>query len=84
MRNSEVMKALKAAFTGYERNSNAALLELLYDDFTFEMSDSLPYAGPTSDARNSSASGGRSQRSGPISATMHMRSSTRETPSSFR
>ena len=38
MRNSEVMKALKAAFTGYERNSNAALLELLSDDFTFEMS----------------------------------------------
>ena len=45
MRNSEVMKALKAAFTGYERNSNAALLELLSDDFTFEMSDSLPYGG---------------------------------------
>jgi hypothetical protein len=45
MRDSEVMKALKAAFTGYERNSNAALLELLSDDFTFEMSDSLPYGG---------------------------------------
>jgi ketosteroid isomerase-like protein len=45
MRNNEVMKALRAAFTGYERNNNAALLELLSDDFTFEMSDSLPYGG---------------------------------------
>src|SRR5258708_13902139 len=45
MQDSEVLKALEAAFTGYERNNNAALLELLSDDFTFEMSDSLPYGG---------------------------------------
>jgi hypothetical protein len=45
MKNKDVLKALEAAFTGYERNNNAALLELLSDDFTFEMSDSLPYGG---------------------------------------
>lgn len=45
MPNAEVMKALEAAFTGYERNDKAPLLELLSDDFTFEMSDSLPYGG---------------------------------------
>jgi uncharacterized protein len=45
MQNREVLKALEAAFAGYERNNNAALLELLSDDFTFEMSDSLPYGG---------------------------------------
>ena len=45
MRNEEVLNALRAAFTGYEQNDNAALLDLLSDDFTFEMSDSLPYGG---------------------------------------
>jgi len=45
MSNSEILKALKAAFTGYEHNNNSALLGVLSDDFTFEMSDSLPYGG---------------------------------------
>jgi ketosteroid isomerase-like protein len=45
MKNKDVLKALEAAFTGYERNNNAALLELLSNEFTFEMSDSLPYGG---------------------------------------
>ncbi|MBO4225750.1 nuclear transport factor 2 family protein [Bradyrhizobium neotropicale] len=45
MSNKEVIEALRAAFTGYERNNNTALLEMLSDDFTFEMSDSLPYWG---------------------------------------
>ena len=39
MKNKDVVKALEAAFTGYERNNNAALLDLLSDDFTFEMSE---------------------------------------------
>jgi ketosteroid isomerase-like protein len=45
MKNKDVLKALEAAFTGYERNDKSALLDLLSDDFTFEMSDSLPYGG---------------------------------------
>ena len=45
MQNKEVLEALKSAFTGYEQNNNAALLGLLSDEFTFEMSDSLPYGG---------------------------------------
>jgi ketosteroid isomerase-like protein len=45
MQNAKVIRALEAAFTGYERNDKAPLLDLLSDDFTFEMSDSLPYGG---------------------------------------
>ena len=45
MSNQKLLAALEAAFTGYEKNSSALLLELLADDFTFEMSDSLPYGG---------------------------------------
>ena len=84
MKNKDVLKALEAAFTGYERNNNAALLELLSDDFTFEMPDSLPYGGPTSAGPNSSDSGRRSQKNGPISVTMRTRSSMRATRWSCR
>jgi uncharacterized protein len=45
MSNQKLLTALKAAFTGYEKNNSAQLLELLSDDFTFEMSDSVPYGG---------------------------------------
>jgi ketosteroid isomerase-like protein len=45
MSNQRLLEALKAVFTGYEKNNSAQLLELLSDDFTFEMSDSLPYGG---------------------------------------
>jgi uncharacterized protein len=45
MSNQKLLTALKAAFTGYENNDSTRLLELLSDDFTFEMSDSLPYGG---------------------------------------
>jgi uncharacterized protein len=45
MSNQKLLAALKAAFTGYEKNNSARLLELLSDDFTFEMSDSVPYGG---------------------------------------
>jgi hypothetical protein len=38
MSNRELLAALEAAFTGYEKNNSAALLELLSDEFTFEMS----------------------------------------------
>jgi uncharacterized protein len=42
---TELLGALTAAFTGYEKNDRSALVALLADDFTFEMSDSLPYGG---------------------------------------
>src|SRR5258708_19759622 len=45
MSNQKLLTALKAAFTGHEKNNRAQLLELLSDDFTFEMSDSVPYGG---------------------------------------
>ena len=45
MSNQKLLAALEAAFTGYEKNNSALLLELLADDFTFEFSDSLPYGG---------------------------------------
>jgi ketosteroid isomerase-like protein len=45
MSNRKLLAALEAAFTGYEKNNSAALLELLSDEFTFEMSDSVPYGG---------------------------------------
>jgi ketosteroid isomerase-like protein len=45
MSNQKLVAALEAAFTGYEKNNRALLLELLPDDFVFEMSDSLPYGG---------------------------------------
>ena len=45
MQKTKVLKALEEAFTGFERNNTASLLALLSDDFTFEMSDSLPYGG---------------------------------------
>jgi uncharacterized protein len=45
MSNQKLLAALEEAFTGYEKNNSAGLLELLSDDFTFEMSDSLPYGG---------------------------------------
>jgi ketosteroid isomerase-like protein len=45
MSNQKLLVALKAAFSGYEKNNSAQLLDLLSDDFTFEMSDSLPYGG---------------------------------------
>jgi hypothetical protein len=45
MSNQILLATLKAAFTGYEKNNRAQLLELLSDDFIFEMSDSVPYGG---------------------------------------
>ena len=45
MSNQKLMAALEAAFTGYDKNNRALLLELLSEDFVFEMSDSLPYGG---------------------------------------
>jgi hypothetical protein len=68
VKNKDVLKAPEAAFTGYERNNNAALLELLSNEFTFEMSDSLPY--------------GRIYVGGTV--TMRARSSMRATPWSCR
>jgi hypothetical protein len=84
MKNKDVLKALEAAFTGYERNNNAALLELLSDDFTFEMSDSLPYGGTYVGRPNSSDFGRRSRKIGPIFVTMRERSSMRATLWSYR
>jgi ketosteroid isomerase-like protein len=43
--NTEIVAALKTAFTGYEHNDRGPLVALLAEDFTFEMSDSLPYGG---------------------------------------
>ena len=45
MSNTEIVAALEAAFTGYDSNDRGPLTALLADDFTFEMSDSLPYGG---------------------------------------
>lgn len=45
MSNDEIVAALRTAFTGYEHNDRGPLITLLADDFTFEMSDSLPYGG---------------------------------------
>ncbi|WP_422733090.1 nuclear transport factor 2 family protein [Micromonospora sp. WMMD558] len=45
MPNDEIVAALRTAFIGYERNDRGPLIALLADDFTFEMSDSLPYGG---------------------------------------
>src|SRR5260370_22354657 len=41
----EIVAALKTAFAGYESNDRGPLTALLADDFTFEMSDSMPYGG---------------------------------------
>lgn len=43
--NEEIAAVLKARFTGYEHDDNSPLVALLSKDFTFEMSDSLPYGG---------------------------------------
>jgi len=45
MDNQQIVAAVRQAFTGYEKNDRATLVELLADDFTFEMSDSMPYGG---------------------------------------
>jgi fermentation-respiration switch protein FrsA (DUF1100 family)/ketosteroid isomerase-like protein len=45
MSNTEIVAALKTAFAGYESNDRGPLTALLSDDFTFEMSDSMPYGG---------------------------------------
>jgi ketosteroid isomerase-like protein len=45
MSNTEIVAALKTAFTGYDSNDRGPLTALLADDFTFEMSDSMPYGG---------------------------------------
>ena len=45
MSNTEIVAALKTAFSGYDSNDRGPLTALLTDDFTFEMSDSLPYGG---------------------------------------
>ena len=43
MSNQRLLPAPEAAFTGSEKNSRAQLFELLPDEFTFAMSDSMPY-----------------------------------------
>ncbi|MER5221015.1 nuclear transport factor 2 family protein [Streptomyces flaveus] len=45
MSDHRVVEALRAAFAGLEHNDRSRLVELLADDFHFEMSDSLPYGG---------------------------------------
>ncbi|AEA22408.1 nuclear transport factor 2 family protein [Pseudonocardia benzenivorans] len=45
MSDEKVVAALRAAFTGYEKNDFGPMIGLLADDFRFEMSDSLPYGG---------------------------------------
>ena len=45
MSNTETVAALKTAFAGYENNDRGPLTALLADDFTFEMSDSVPCGG---------------------------------------
>lgn len=45
MNNDKLIQALTSAFTGYETNDKSALIALLPDGFTFEMSDSVPYGG---------------------------------------
>ena len=45
MSNQRLLQAPEAAFTGYETNSRAQVFELLSNEFTFEMSDSMPYGG---------------------------------------
>ncbi|WP_351234243.1 nuclear transport factor 2 family protein [Streptomyces sp. NPDC002133] len=45
MHNDSIVAAVTTAFTGYEHNDRGPLIALLSDDFTFEMSDSLPYGG---------------------------------------
>ena len=45
MSNTEIVAALKTAFTGYDSNDRGPLTAFLADDFTFEMSDSMPYGG---------------------------------------
>lgn len=41
----ELVEAVRAAFTGYRRNDYTLLVEAMHPEFTFEMSDSLPYGG---------------------------------------
>jgi hypothetical protein len=84
MSNQKLLAALEAAFTGYEKNSSALLLELLADDFRFEFSDSLPYGGSYVGRDEFLGFWKGSPRSGPTSATTRTRSSTPATPSSCR
>ena len=45
MSNQRLLRAPEAAFTRYETNSRAQVFELLSDEFTFELYDSMPYGG---------------------------------------
>jgi ketosteroid isomerase-like protein len=45
MTDSEILDACRRAFTGFERNDRAGLVDALADDVVFEFSDSLPYGG---------------------------------------
>lgn len=43
--NSEIIRACRLAFTGFEKNDKSLLLTLLADDAVFEFPTSLPYGG---------------------------------------
>jgi ketosteroid isomerase-like protein len=43
--NSEIIKACRLAFTGYEKNDKSLLLTILADDVVFDFPTSLPYGG---------------------------------------
>ena len=45
MTNPELIEACRKAFTGFEKNDKADLIDHLSDDVVFEFSDSLPYGG---------------------------------------
>jgi ketosteroid isomerase-like protein len=45
MSNQRLLQAPEAAFTGDETNSRAQVFERLSDEFTLEISDSMPYGG---------------------------------------
>lgn len=45
MSEERLVEAVRSAFTGYEKNDYALLVEVMHPDFVFEMSDSLPYGG---------------------------------------
>lgn len=45
MSDQQLVAAVRAAFTGYEKNDYTLLVEAMHPEFAFEMSDSLPYGG---------------------------------------
>ena len=43
--NSDIVKACRLAFSGFEKNDKSLLIKLLADDVVFEFPASLPYGG---------------------------------------